>query len=210
MIKNSLKILFTFLAMSSFNFAQAANNSMDELIILLSKFETYKANFTQQTLDQSGEELQNLSGEMILQKPDHFYWVSNEPYAQKLISNGKNIWHYDADLEQVVIQEYAKQAEQAPILVILRDTKTLTKSFKVTKVDRKNNSVQFRLESIEKNPSLKAIELGFANGVLNRLGFTDNLQQKTFVDFSSPLLNQKIDTSVFEFILPDGVDVLYE
>jgi outer membrane lipoprotein carrier protein len=186
------------------------DKNMNELIGLLDKFDTYKADFAQQTFDQSGEELQNLSGEMILQKPDHFYWVSNDPYAQKLVSNGKNIWHYDADLEQVVIQEYAKQARQAPILVILRDTKTLATSFKVAKVDRKNNTVQFRLESIEKNLALKAIELGFTDGVLHRLGFIDNLQQKTHVVFSSPLLNQKIDASVFEFILPDGVDVLYE
>lgn len=210
MIKNRLHILFVLWASLSLPITHAANQPMDELIGLLSKFNTYKANFAQQTFDQEGEKLQSLSGEMVLQKPDHFYWVSNEPYAQKLISNGKSIWHYDADLEQVVIQEYAKQAEQAPILVILRDTKTLSKSFKVAKVVRNNNTIQFRLESIEKNPSLKAIELGFADGVLNRLGFIDNLQQKTNVDFSSPQLNQKVDASVFEFILPAGVDVLYE
>jgi outer membrane lipoprotein carrier protein len=206
-IKSPKSILLTVLACWA---SMAFASPVDELTTLLLSFQIYKANFSQQTFDQNGEKLQHLTGIMILQKPDHFYWESDEPYAQKLVSNGKNIWHYDADLEQVVIQEYAKQAQQAPVLVILRDPASLGKSFRIAHVNRKDNKVQFQLEALEKNATLKEVELGFSSGVLSQLGFTDSLQQKTSIDFSAPVLNEKTETSRFEFILPEGVDVLYE
>lgn len=190
--------------------ALAIASDMGELVSLLSDFKTYKAGFSQQSLDQKGKELQNLAGIIILQKPDHFYWESNDPNAQKLVSNGKTIWHYDVDLEQVVIQDYAKQAEQTPILVVLRDPETLAKSFKLAQVKHKNKQISFRLEALEKNASLKTVELGFENGVLNRLDFVDNLQQRTAIVFTSPQMNEKLDPALFEFALPDGADVLYE
>ncbi len=207
MKSNSLKLLLLLMAL---NICHVTAAPIDDLVNLLSKFQTYKASFAQKSYDQDGKVLQNLTGMMTLQKPDHFYWESNEPYAQKLVSNGKTIWHFDADLEQVVIQEYAKQAEQAPILVVLRDPHSLAKSFKVVNVERKDGKVQFRLEALEKNAALKTVELGFSHDVLNRLVFIDSLQQKTHIDFSAPVINEKIDSALFEFILPEGVDVLYE
>lgn len=208
MLKRLQKTLVLGLLSVFMPFASAA--PMDELVALLSKFQAYHAQFAQQSFDQNGEELQSLTGVMKLQKPDHFYWESNEPYAQKLVSDGKTIWHYDADLEQVVIQEYAKQAEQAPILVVLRDPQSLAKAYKMAHVERKNANVQFFLKALDKNATLKTVELGFTDGVLSRLGFVDSLQQKTTIDFSAAVLNEKMDAGLFEFILPEGVDVLYE
>jgi outer membrane lipoprotein carrier protein len=183
---------------------------MDDLVLLLGKFSSYKANFAQQSYDQNGKEVQNLTGLMQLKKPDHFYWESNEPYAQKLVSNGVTIWHYDADLEQVVIQEFAKQAKQAPVLVILRDTQSLKKSFSLLKNEEKANRSTFLLAATEKNAALKTMEISFLDGVLNRLVFVDNAQQKTVIQFSSPQINIAVNADLFEFILPEGVDVLYE
>lgn len=183
---------------------------MADLTSLLSKFDTYKAAFTQQSFEQGGEELQSLKGVMILQRPDHFYWESEAPFEQKLVSNGKSIWHFDADLEQVVIQEFSKQADQAPILVVLRDPQKLDKTYRLLKSEKKKGQRVFHLEAIDKKAVIRSVEIGFSESVLSSLVFVDHLQQKTAMQFTSPVINEKFEASTFEFILPDGVDVLYE
>jgi outer membrane lipoprotein carrier protein len=205
-IKKLVVSALLFVASTAF----ATTTPMDELIALLTVLKTYQAEFSQYSYDQKGVELQHLEGEMVLHKPDNFYWESKDPFAQKLISNGRTIWHYDADLEQVVIQEYAKQAEQAPILVILRDAASLSQSYKVVDVKRKESIVTFHLAALEKNTALTAVELSFTESQLSQLGFTDNLQQKTVMMFSNIVMNEAVAAALFEFILPEGVDVLYE
>ena len=189
----------------------AQAETMDDLVGLLSKFQTYKAHFDQQSYDQSGEKLQTLQGTMILQKPDHFYWESEAPYEQKLVCNGKTIWHFDTDLDQVVIQDFAKQAEQAPILVVLRDPAKLAKSYTLLGAEKKKDSTLiFHLQAVDKKAALKTVDISFVKQTLSGLVFIDHLEQKTSIVFSSPELNAKFPASTFEFVLPEGVDVLYE
>jgi len=184
--------------------------SMAELEVLLAKFSSFEGDFSQKSFDQNGQALQQLQGNMKLKKPDHFYWQSEDPNPQQLISNGITIWHYDADLEQVVIQEYSKQAKQAPILVILKDSQSLKASFTwVSKKTSKGVTV-YSLQAIDKQSALKKVDIGFSEGLLKRLEFVDSLQQKTHIEFSNMQINRNIEASLFEFILPEGIDVLYE
>lgn len=203
-----LKLLL--LPVSLILFSTSAFASMQDLEKLLEKFQSYQAKFSQQSYDQKGEPLQHLDGVMQLQKPDHFYWESNEPNAQKLVSDGVTIWHFDADLEQVVIQEFAKQAKQAPILIVLRDSQSLKSTFKLVDEKVEKNITIFSLAALDKNAALKKVDIGFVDGVLKQLVFVDSLQQKTQIDFSQAKINPLIKPSLFEFVLPDGADVLYE
>ncbi len=181
-----------------------------ELTSLLTSFERYQAEFDQKSYDKDKTEIQALTGTIMLQKPDHFYWKSDEPYAQLLVSDGKNIWHYDADLEQVVVQEYAGQVSQAPILVVLEDPSILAKTYNIENTGTNNEVRSFWLSALDENATLKDIKLLFADGKLTGLNFTDSLQQNTVIVFNDVQLNKHIEPSMFEFIIPPGVDVLHD
>lgn len=205
-----LRAISVFLLNTFFLISLSAHAApMDELVQLLS-FDAFKASFKQSTRDKQQAELQKLDGVMQLQKPDRFYWQSFDPYPQQLISNGKVIWHFDADLEQVVIQEYAKQAERAPMMLIFRDGDALAKTFKLVKTDNRQGLKVFELQAIDAAATIRKVELGFKGKQLQQLRFVDHLEQTTDVSFSDVLLNQLDPATKFEFIIPEGADVLYE
>ena len=176
----------------------------------LKGFDSFQAGFEQTTYDNTGEAVQSMSGTITLQKPDRFFWQSDDPYAQQLISNGKLIWHYDADLEQVVVQEYAEQLDKAPMLVILRDPGKLAENYELAEHASKNGRETFVLRARQSQAALSSVQLTFEQGKLVGLQFVDRLQQKTEVTFDNIVINPAVDASLFEFEIPEGADVLYE
>ena len=52
------------------------------------------------------------------------------------------------------------------------------------------------------------MELGFIDDVLTRMVFFDNLDQTTLVEFNTLAVNTPIGQERFEFLVPDGVDVV--
>ena len=61
-----------------------------------------QASFTQTVYNKRGEETSK--GQMWVAKPGKFYWDYQSPNPQKIISNGKKVYHYDIDLEQISIR----------------------------------------------------------------------------------------------------------
>jgi outer membrane lipoprotein carrier protein len=52
------------------------------------------------------------------------------------------------------------------------------------------------------------VELGFIDETLYRMVFFDNLEQTTLVEFDDVVVNGAIDAHRFDFVVPDGVDVV--
>lgn len=196
-----------FLLLSSV--ASFAQDDLERLVELMA-FSHYQANFEQQTLDAKGKPLQQLQGRIVLQKPDHFYWQSGEPFPQQIISNGKTIWHYDEDLEQVVIQNYAEQLENTPLLLILNHSDNIKRNFELKKYNKKRQQEQFILSLKDQDNSVKQVELEFVKAELVGLRFEDNMQQVTDIRFNAIQLNQAEESDLFEFEPPEDADVLYE
>lgn len=188
----------------------ALADAFADLKTQLQAFNSYQATFEQKTFDEKGFPLQSLQGQLQLEKPAKFFWQSEEPFPQQLVCDGKTIWHFDEDLEQVVIQQYAEQAQQAPILVMLENVESLKKSFKITKVEDEKTRQRFHLQALNEKDALKTVQLGFENKQLVSLAFIDNLGQKTHIAFANVVLNQKADAGRFTFKIPDDADVLHQ
>lgn len=204
-----LAYIFTFSFLLFSSVVTFAQDDLDRLVELMS-FSHYQAEFEQQTLDAKKNPLQQLQGRIALQKPDHFYWQSGEPFPQKIISNGKTIWHYDEDLEQVVIQQYNEQLENTPLLLILNHSDNIKRNFDLKKYSKKRQKEQFVLSLKDQNNSIKQVELEFVKTQLVGLRFEDNMQQITDIQFKEVQLNQMAEASLFEFEVPEDADVLYE
>ncbi len=198
------------LAILSFGLHADNNDDIQQLIKQLESFNNFQADFKQTTLDEKESVVQQLSGSVVLQKPSQFYWQSDEPFAQQLISDGNNIWHFDEDLEQVIIQQYQSRIQQAPILLILENPKNLTSNFELLSYSSVAGVDQFSLKPLDKGVALTNIALHFKDSTLVRLVFIDSVQQKTSVDFMSAEVDSPIDKKQFTFTVPEGADVLYE
>lgn len=182
---------------------------LDDLVQLFA-FKQYQAEFKQVTFDQNEAPLQKLEGHIVIERPDHFFWQSGEPYPQKLISNGKTIWHYDEDLDQVVIQEYNKQAENTPLLMILKNSENLKTNFKLLDYAENKGMKVFHLQLLNENSHIEQVMIAFAEQQLVQLRFIDNLKQATDIRFGKVVLNQAVEASLFNFTPPESADILHE
>ena len=84
----------------------------------LASFRQFSAHFEQEVLDAQGKPLQKGSGEMVLQRPDHFRWEAKQPDDNLILSDGKAVWLYDPFVEQVTVMSLSKAVINTPFLLI--------------------------------------------------------------------------------------------
>ena len=84
----------------------------------LASIRQFSAHFEQTVTDAQGKPLQNGSGEMVLQRPDHFRWEAKKPDDNLILSDGKAVWLYVPFVEQVTVMSLSKAVVNTPFLLI--------------------------------------------------------------------------------------------
>ncbi|MCF6764255.1 outer membrane lipoprotein chaperone LolA [Thiotrichales bacterium 19S3-7] len=194
-----------FIVHFSTTFAMENPTATDELLQHIHHVSSYQADFTQTVVDKSTGNKSISYGTLWVKQPNFFKWEVLKPNKQLLVSNGKKLWNYDMDLEQVTIQDVPKRISNAPILLLLRgDPKTLDELFYI--YEGKNNT--FTLIPKDKEAvAINKIILYFDNGNLRKLTLRTSTGIDTYILFDDYSYG-KINTSFFDFKAPKGVDVL--
>jgi outer membrane lipoprotein carrier protein len=68
---------------------------------------TLRASFTQRVKDARGKEVESSSGTLVVSRPGKFRWEIHPKAGgagQLLVADGKNVWFFDRDLEQVTVR----------------------------------------------------------------------------------------------------------
>ncbi|MFC0669267.1 outer membrane lipoprotein chaperone LolA [Azotobacter chroococcum] len=188
---------------------QADERSIQRLTQLLDQAQTLTARFSQLTLDGSGTQLQETSGEMALKRPGLFRWHTDAPLEQLLVSNGETVWLYDPDLEQVTIRSLDQRLTHTPALLLSGDISKIGENFDITHKEA-GGVVDFILKPKAKDTLFDNLRLSFRNGVVNDMQLIDGVGQRTNILFFGVKMNQSIDTAQFNFKVPEGTDVIQE
>ncbi|WP_051168316.1 outer membrane lipoprotein chaperone LolA [Marinospirillum minutulum] len=186
-----------------------ANSAAKKLQGYLKQMQTLEGSFQQLTLDARGNRMQEAQGSVQLAKPGRFYWSTEQPFPQILISNGITLWVYDPDLEQVTIQTLDKRATLSPAIILAGEATDLTKHFSISATET-GKRVVFDLIPLQQDSLFEELSLDFVEGRINALQLTDSLGQKTRVDLTITQFNQPLDNQIFEFEVPPHVDVIQE
>ena len=158
-------------------------------------------------IDAEGIVVEESSGTLELERPARFRWSYNEPYEQWLIADGRNVWSYDLDLQQVTVKPQQQALANTPALLLGGSEDALQQfNFGGTTVEEVTTWV--RLEPKNSDNGFNRIELGFIDEKLQRMIFFDNLEQTTLVALYDVIINEPIDAERFEFNVPAGVDVV--
>lgn len=188
----------------------SAAETVDPLKVFLKEFETLQSDFTQTLLDEAGEQLEQTSGTLYLQQPGKFNWTYKHPYLQKIISDGEVLWIYDEDLEQLTIRDFSsEELEQTPAAIILGNAFP-EKHFIQVDLGNIEGYKWIELTPRDLEAQFKNIRIGFDAKRLGMMVIADNLGQTTRIDFSNVNKNQKLSADLFEFIVPEGIDVIDE
>lgn len=165
--------------------------------------ESLSAEFEQITIDSNGEAVEESRGRMIFQAPNRIRWDYLEPFAQVIVGDGEQLWHYDESLEQVTVRPQPA-AEDSPMFVLMRP-ELLERFYRILPSERPD---QIRFEPRAEQAEITMARLTFRDGRPLALDVFDPFGQSTRLTLSSLRRNPELDPEEFEFEVPEGADVL--
>jgi outer membrane lipoprotein carrier protein len=192
-----MRHFFVFLCLSICTLTAVAGGDVAQLHLHLSGAQSLNAKFVQQVNDVDGQLLQESTGTIALKRPNKIRWESTEPFHYLLVSNGKTVWRYDADLEQLNTEPFDANLAQTPAMIIGMSIDQLAAKYDVD-VKKKGNSREFILSPKEAGPFSEMV-LMFTWGKLTGMRLTDTLEQTTKIEFINPKYNNSFSDGDFEF-----------
>jgi len=197
------KITFLYFLCISSVFAGADTKIIDaffkDLVSLSADYSQSVQNAQLSTIDRA-------DGVLWILRPGKFRWNYTTPYLQEIVSNGKKIWIYDADLEQVTIKPIDETMGNTPAL-LLSSTKPISDTFTIHASQENFGLIWFELVPKETEAGFTNIQLGFKDNVIEEMLLKDNLGQVTRLVFKNVKRNPEINKQLFEFVAPPNVDV---
>ncbi|OZY60457.1 outer membrane lipoprotein carrier protein LolA [Pseudomonas lundensis] len=201
-------LLLPVLAMSSLT-AHAGEQDVKRLGQLLGQSNTITARFSQLTLDGSGTQLQETTGDMSVKRPGLFYWHTDAPQEQTMISDGKKVTLWDPDLEQATIKKLDERLTQTPALLLSGDVSKIEQSYDVSSKTQ-GEVMEFILKPKTKDTLFDSLRLSFRKGNISEMQLIDSVGQRTNILFNEVKVNKEIPESKFKFVVPKGADVIQE
>ena len=202
------KLLISLILFSSSALAQADNSQSASAALQtkLNSLHTMIANFSQ-VVKTKRREISRSSGTMALERPGRFRWQTKEPMEQVVVADGKKVWIYDVDLDQVSVKKQEKSVGGTAALFLSGYDDTVARDFNVT-MGTKGDEAAFDLTSKSANANFQRVQLVFNGPALTGIVMFDQLGQVTDVKLQNAKLNQKLAASLFQFKTPKGVDVV--
>lgn len=150
------------------------------------------------------------SGAFSFQRPGRFKFEYRKPFEQLIVADGKTLWMYDADLNQVTQRAQAKVLDATPaaILASAANVQALRADF-----DLKAAPDQDGLQWVEalpkaKDGQLQSVRVGFAGDQLAAIDMLDSFGQRSLMRFTGLQTSASLPAETFKFVAPKGADVL--
>ncbi len=185
--------------------SEAEGKALVENFVL--NIRTLKGRFEQSLVDADNQVVETSSGTLEIQRPGQFRWSYVEPYEQVLVADGLNVWSYDVDLAQVTVKPQKEVLRNTPALLLSGSEDSLDQ-FEYVGSFSDRGTVWIRLRPKDTDSGFSKVELGFTDGNLTRMMFSDNLEQTTLIALFDVSLNEDIDAERFQFEPPGDVDIV--
>lgn len=186
-----------------------AGVEIDRLNAFFNDVRAIRADFNQQVLDPQDKALQQTSGTMLLLRPGRFRWDYTKPYQQLIIANGEKVWLYDPDLEQVTVKKMDAALGSTPALLLSSDA-NIEDNFIVREMGIEHDLAWVELTPKNKESGFEKLLLGFGEKNLTHMELRDSFGQLTRLIFTNIQRNPELDPAQFDFVPPQGVDVIGE
>jgi outer membrane lipoprotein carrier protein len=197
----------------------------------LRNLKTLRVTFLQTVADAHGAEVSRQSGTLTVQRPGKFRWSihpqsmvpgaaatargasGQQPAAaagsgQLMVSDGRNLWYYDRDLQQVTVRPVTAALSATPAM-LLSGTVDVRKHFKEASGGRRDGLDWVYVEPRSAEADFKSALFGFdRKGELQRMILQDKLGQIVTIDFRDVEVNVPVPSRDFTFTPPAGADVI--
>lgn len=188
----------------------SAAGGTDSLRRFYQETQSMTAKFHQLVTDSKGRKVQEVDGEMQLKRPNQFRWDYRKPFEQQIVSDGKQVWLYDAELAQVTVSAISKALGSSPA-ALLSGADELDKSFIMEDMPQSQSLEWVNVTPKTNETGFNSIQLAFNQShLLQEMKLVDGFGQHTHIVFSQQIQNPNIALNTFLFKVPKGVDVVGE
>ncbi len=195
-------------------------DSLDTLDVFLKSTKSGRSDFTQvvtspakagQTVARSKTSI----GQFSFMRPTRFRFDYIKPFPQVIVADGKTLWLYDADLEQVTARQQNQTLGSTPAALVATavDVGSLKKEF--------NLEAQADVEGlqwVQANPknresTIQSVRIGLrTDGTqvsLAKLEILDAMGQRSVLTFERFEVNPaNLSATSFNFVTPKGVSII--
>ena len=168
---------------------------------------TLEAQFTQIVLDENMTAVDDGHGTVWIKRPGRFRWNYAPPDAQEIVGDGERVWLYDIELEQITVRNQAEALGRAPA-ILLAGTGNLEPTYAMQDIGRHGQVDWVNLIPEDPQSGFTEVRIGFEANRLRLMELVDTLDQRTRISFANLKENESLAEQIFQFIPPDGVDVI--
>lgn len=200
--------------------SMAANaDSLDSLAQFLKQTRSMRADFVQVVAAPAKEgrpsKPKTSNGSFAFLRPNLFRFDYSKPFVQNIVADGKNLWLFDADLNQVTIRNQAQALGSTPATLIAsaNDLATLGQEFDLQAGPSEAGVDWVVAKPKIKDSSLQQVMIGLrleaGQVVLAHLDIIDAFGTKSQMRFDKVVVNPSpMNASQFSFVPPKGADVV--
>jgi len=210
--KHLMIVMFCIACMLMANSATASQAILERFF---AEVDTLQADFEQKVTDETGQLLDYSRGRFSLSRPGKFRWDyksrdSDLPIGQQIVANGKVIYMFDPDLEQVTQRNLKDALGQVPSLLLVQSGANIKEHFTISDIGMTDGLSWVALKPNDEDAGYQQLMIGFLNGSLNTIVLLDGLGNETRLVLSKLSNNLVLPTDLFEFDVPEGADLLVE
>lgn len=204
----------------------------------LEHLQTLRVTFLQTVADAQGAEVGRSSGTLTVERPGKFRWdihpeplppaagapagatgatappgasgapATAETAGQLMVSDGRNLWYFDRDLEQVTVRPVTAALSATPAM-LLSGTVDVRQHFTEKSIGMREGLDWVYVEPRGTQADFKSSLFGFdKQGTLQRMILEDKLGQTITILFQDVELNVPLPAKEFTFTPPAGADVI--
>ncbi len=186
-----------------------SSSALGRLDALLGNIETLSADVVQLIVESDGGVLEESEIQMLLKKPDGFYWETLTPFPELVVTDGSTLWNYQPDLEQVVIEDWDSSRSELAAQLLSGNIESLAEDYTIDSVTVSESEHQeFELTPRAADNVYQLISINFMHDELESIYLSSKNGQQTVWRFENVIRNSAIADAQFQFVPPENIEII--
>ncbi len=173
------------------------------------KISTIEADFAQEAFTKSLNKSQTSEGKVYFKKPGKMKWLYRKPVNDEIVSDGKTIWVFQSDLNQVIEKQVEGGASNLAV-DFLSGIGDIKKGFDIEPPAVVKGAYRLSLKPKTPQPNVKRIiiEVDKESFLVEKTIVEDLFGNEARVTLKDIKANTPLKDSIFEFTPPKGSSIV--
>lgn len=166
-----------------------------------------RGSFRQSVINAAGRVIETTEGSFAFVRPGRFRWEVKKPFEQLMVADGRELYFYDRDLNQVTIRKLGDALSATPAAILFGND-SIDSDFTFVEAGSRDGLLWLEAVPRQKEAGIERIVIGLRAGLPEALEVGDAFGRLSRFSFGALERNPAIDETLFTFRIPSGADVV--